>query len=517
MDANFNPMSSSKSVQWAGDLNSRGKHYTSASYSFNSSEKPAYDTSSSTGPLYEHTLPSTESSIATVDDDSPWTKRTILTLDGGGVRGISSLLILRDLMREISKQERELDSDATSSAYSSWFNFEPLPNNSVIRSMDYLPCHYFDYIAGTSTGGLIAIMLGRLRMTVDSALEHYKDLSAKVFERPSSRLIRTLSQNSGTSRKTTLEKIITDLRPAHPSPNEQSREFKSDSVRCRTIVCSMRSNESKSYQTPFLFRSYDRNVVARPSQSKLVRTLERNPGENNSFNIAEVAIAASGAPSYFKSIRLHDYRFFDAAIDLNNPTLEAINEVNWLSKAHDSIDLVLSLGTGSSRGRISKARPGSASFHTELNDISERVHEEVRRDSQKEGFLYYRLDVQQGLRDVKIDGWKPKVTGELTLNRLQEATEQYLNNEQVQAQIRECAAALVKARTRRAQTMRWESYATGTRYRCPIEGCNHQYIRFQNQNMLMDHLRSHHGKPPPDAAHYQEILSLLDAGRTNSE
>jgi patatin-like phospholipase/acyl hydrolase len=27
-----------------------------------------------------------------------------------------------------------------------------------------LPCEYFDLIGGTNTGGLIAIMLGRLRM-----------------------------------------------------------------------------------------------------------------------------------------------------------------------------------------------------------------------------------------------------------------------------------------------------------------------------------------------------------------
>lgn len=45
------------------------------------------------------------------------------------------------------------------------------------------PCCYFDYIFGASTGGLIAIMLGRLRMGVDEALEAYKTFAGKVFER----------------------------------------------------------------------------------------------------------------------------------------------------------------------------------------------------------------------------------------------------------------------------------------------------------------------------------------------
>jgi patatin-like phospholipase/acyl hydrolase len=62
----------------------------------------------------------------------------VLTLDGGGVRGLSSLLILREIMEDI---ERRTDADETP-----------------------LPCEYFDLIGGTSTGGLIAIMLGRFGM-----------------------------------------------------------------------------------------------------------------------------------------------------------------------------------------------------------------------------------------------------------------------------------------------------------------------------------------------------------------
>ena len=69
----------------------------------------------------------------------------ILALDGGGVRGLSSLLIVQKLMREV--QRIMIDKGQVTA------------NDAAP-----LPCEYFDLICGTSTGGLIAIMLGRLRM-----------------------------------------------------------------------------------------------------------------------------------------------------------------------------------------------------------------------------------------------------------------------------------------------------------------------------------------------------------------
>jgi patatin-like phospholipase/acyl hydrolase len=44
------------------------------------------------------------------------------------------------------------------------------------------PCDCFDLIGGTSTGGLIAIMLGRLRMTTTECRDAYRELSAEAFE-----------------------------------------------------------------------------------------------------------------------------------------------------------------------------------------------------------------------------------------------------------------------------------------------------------------------------------------------
>jgi len=62
----------------------------------------------------------------------------ILSLDDGGIRGLSSLFILRGIMEEIRSQTKAME----------------IP----------LPCQYFDLIGGSGTGGLIAIMLGLLEM-----------------------------------------------------------------------------------------------------------------------------------------------------------------------------------------------------------------------------------------------------------------------------------------------------------------------------------------------------------------
>jgi hypothetical protein len=44
------------------------------------------------------------------------------------------------------------------------------------------PCDFFDLIAGTGTGGLIAIMLGRLRLDIETCMDVYVRMTKKVFE-----------------------------------------------------------------------------------------------------------------------------------------------------------------------------------------------------------------------------------------------------------------------------------------------------------------------------------------------
>jgi predicted esterase len=95
-------------------------------------------------------------------------------VDGGGIRGYGSLLILKELMRRIDQEERRLDSRTESSFYPGLYKPRVVrpPDDARPRTAGsqqqeiiasstedlqeadlFLPCHYFTYIGGTSTGG----------------------------------------------------------------------------------------------------------------------------------------------------------------------------------------------------------------------------------------------------------------------------------------------------------------------------------------------------------------------------
>ncbi|KAK2750714.1 hypothetical protein FQN57_002787 [Myotisia sp. PD_48] len=85
----------------------------------------------------------------------------ILSLDGGGVRGYSMLIILQELM------------------YRTYVECE---GKAPRRDQIPKPCDHFDLIAGTGTGGLIALMLGRLRMDIETCKDVYIRMTRRVFE-----------------------------------------------------------------------------------------------------------------------------------------------------------------------------------------------------------------------------------------------------------------------------------------------------------------------------------------------
>jgi hypothetical protein len=88
-------------------------------------------------PLYLNVMDDTNSklAIAPSEPEAVLHRPRILAIDGVGIRGLE---FLRNVMEKIGGR-LELNEPA-------------------------LPCQYFDLIGGAGTGGLIAIMLGRLGM-----------------------------------------------------------------------------------------------------------------------------------------------------------------------------------------------------------------------------------------------------------------------------------------------------------------------------------------------------------------
>ena len=88
----------------------------------------------------------------------PDTEQALTHADGGGVRGYSELVILEQLMLGIQKHQK-------------------LPSPPK-------PCEIFDMICGTSTGGIIALMLGRLKMSINDTRDVYGEVCKDVFGKP---------------------------------------------------------------------------------------------------------------------------------------------------------------------------------------------------------------------------------------------------------------------------------------------------------------------------------------------
>ncbi|CAE7234346.1 unnamed protein product, partial [Rhizoctonia solani] len=141
----------------------------------------------------------------------------ILSIDSGGVRGLSAIIILQEIMRRV--------------------------NNATAKNLD--PYQHFDVIAGTGTGGIIACMLGRLQMPIDKAIQEYVKLAEDVF--------KDKKWNGTMYKKTKLQEALTAMVRGKTGNEGELMNNGLETNGCKTVVFAM-ARHNLSANLPVMFR-----------------------------------------------------------------------------------------------------------------------------------------------------------------------------------------------------------------------------------------------------------------------
>ncbi|KAF2281459.1 FabD/lysophospholipase-like protein [Westerdykella ornata] len=462
-----------------------------------------------------------ESFIFANGNSAHWRERNLLSLDGGGIRGYWSLLVLERLMAAIAREERE-HTAAGQRSDSFWPATRPRNVVHTWRSSSetedeevesqtpiFLPCHYFDIICGSSTG--------RFRMTVQDCLYEYERMSNHIFGKP-----RWVSQrNIGIVRwpkysSKAMERAFTDVTrrrgetPVRGQLTHTPPYFPTIPGTCamyvllpilshlQLFVTTNRRIKSASAARPgvqrlYLIRSYDHKTKPGTPNTEI-----NNFGKAEQMEIWQVARAATAAPMYFREIKFtppHSrdrYYFSDGGFGhTNNPTEVGIQEIQ-LRFGAESVGAVVSIGTARADDDNSGGRSIFKRVHNAFSIATNPriVANQVRRRNLPH---YWRLNDEEGLR-MELDDWQPnglttskENRGRKTLQEIRARFNEWALVYENDESIRACARELVRRRRARIQDgARWEVYATGaSNFRCRHEHCP------ETPFPTRDHFREH--------------------------
>jgi patatin-like phospholipase/acyl hydrolase len=145
------------------------------------------------------------------------------------------------------------------------------------------PCDHFNLICGTSTGGIIAIMLGRLRMTVEECIDAYLALSKVIFtDQKSFPGVRKLAGGAQYAASAMEENMKAIIKSKTGDPEAKMRDPLKKAC-CKTFVVATARDYADA--PPFKLRTY---------------STEEYPADN--CTIWQAARATSAATTFFEPV-----------------------------------------------------------------------------------------------------------------------------------------------------------------------------------------------------------------------
>ncbi|KAL2339170.1 hypothetical protein Fmac_013616 [Flemingia macrophylla] len=273
----------------------------------------------------------------------------ILSMDGGGMKGLATVQMLKEIEKGTGKRIHEL----------------------------------FDLICGTSTGGMLAVALAIKLMSLEECEDIYKNLGKLVFAEPgpkdneaatwrekldqlyksSSQSFRVVVHGSKHSAEQ-FERLLKEM-----CADEDGDLMIDSAVKNVPKVFVVSTLVSMMPAQPFIFRNYQYpagtpEVALSTSDSSGINVLASPTGEQVGYKrsafigsckhqVWKAIRASSAAPYYLDDFSDDVNRWQDGAIVANNPTIFAIREAQLLWP-DTKIDCLVSIGCGSVRTRVRK-------------------------------------------------------------------------------------------------------------------------------------------------------------------
>jgi predicted acylesterase/phospholipase RssA len=285
----------------------------------------------------------------------------ILSIDGGGIRGIFPAAVLAGLEREFT-------------------------GGRSIAS-------YFDLIAGTSTGGILALGLGA-GYTAADLLDLYVKRGNEIFPEPSTTVTGRVKSWWRPKHhylqyhyeRDALEKVLTD--------KLGDRLFGDSKSRLCIPAFEGKHSEVFIFKTPhhpdYKFDRFERMVT--------------------------VGLATSAAPTYFRPLQHGGYTLVDGGVWANNPTMLAVVEaLICFDVGREQID-VLSLGCGDDPYVVSQAQidQGGKLAWSDVIFAAMRL-QSLAAVNQSRLLLgppsVIRIDAPTGEQAIALDDWRRAVNG----------------------------------------------------------------------------------------------------------
>ncbi|KAJ5041265.1 uncharacterized protein L3040_005813 [Drepanopeziza brunnea f. sp. 'multigermtubi'] len=413
----------------------------------------------------------------------------ILSLDGGGVRGYSMLIIIQELMHR---------------------TFVEMEGRAPRRHEIPKPADHFDLIIGTGTGGLIAIMLGRLRLDLETCKEVYVRMTRKVFE--TDKTIAGIPYRSTLFKASKLEEAIRECVREHTiltregndgqepeglaglnspvSPLNSRGGPRRHGSNASVASFSARSPSSWQNKTPVDWRYGNADAVLYDNRENRTKTCvtaiyqgtpkgglpallrsydsRKEPPPEFDCTIWQAGRATSATGLAFKPIQIGQSVFIDEGAGQYNPAPFALDEACVNEWPGRDVGVFISIGTGkrpTGPGSDQNSHLWYEGFMSDFAEARRRLISKIEGCEQTHQYMlkgglskrgvnienYYRFNVEIGVGEFGMNEWN-------RLADISTGTRRYLGKAQVQHMNIAAAAKLAKVLRAKA---RFESEKKG--------------------------------------------------------